>query len=75
MAQSFSASNQAVIAVRASAQAGNNEICLTDDSGKELIRHTPALGYDVVILSSPELVKGQSYTLQIGAVTNPVTAN
>lgn len=74
MAQSFSDPEQGAIAVRASAQAGSNEIRLTDQAGRELLRHMPALGYNVVILSSPDIVRGQTYILYAGAASGEITA-
>ena len=75
MAQTFSSSGQGVIAVRAGNISAGTQITLTDDSGNVLISHAPALGYNVVILSSPQLQKGQTYNLTIGAQSSNVTAN
>ena len=75
MAQTFSSSGQGVISVRAGNIAANTQITLADESGNVLISHTPALGYNVVILSSPQLQKGQTYTLTVGTQTSNVTAN
>ena len=52
-----------------------SKVTYTDDDGNTLISHTPALGYNIVILSSPNLVKGQTYTLAIGSQTSQVKAN
>ena len=66
MAQTFSDSEQGVIAVRAGNQSANTQITLTDSDGKIVISYAPALPFSVVILSSPEMVKGQTYTLSVG---------
>lgn len=75
MAQTFSDSEQGVIAVQVGSAAAGTQIKLTDGKGSELIDHTPALGYNVVILSTPEIKAGQTYTLAIGSQSAEVTAN
>ena len=75
MNQTFSDAKQGVIAISVGKQSGDTEIRLMDNEGKECLTHTPALDYSVVILSSPELVKGQSYTVSVGLATGTVTVN
>ena len=75
MAQTLTGSGQGVIAVRAGNIAANTQITLADSSGKVLLTHTPALGCNVVILSGPEIQKGETYTLTVGAQRNQVKAN
>lgn len=75
MAQSFSDATQGVIAVNAGNQAAGTVITLTDSEGNTVLTHTPALGFAVVILSSPDIVSGKSYTLTIGSLTKELTAN
>lgn len=67
MAQTFSDSQQGVIALRVGNRTAGTEIVLKDEAGKVLLSHKPELDFAVVILSSPELVKGQTYTIMIGA--------
>lgn len=74
MAHSFSQASQGVIAVRVNGNDGT-QITLTDSNGKVLVDHTPELGFALVILSTPEMVKGQTYTLTVGNTTNSITAN
>ncbi len=66
MAQSFSDSDQGVIAVSVGNQSANSKIVLKDKTGKELISYTPELSYQVVILSTPEMEPGESYTITVG---------
>ena len=75
MAQSFSSSEQGVIAVRVNNQSAGTKITLTDQSGKVLVEHTPELSFAVVILSSPDLVSGETYRLRVGTNENDVKAN
>lgn len=75
MAQSFSASEQGVVAVSAGTQEAGTTVTLTDQDGEELLSSTPALSFDVVILSSPDLVSGERYTLTVGSSSEEVEAN
>ena len=75
MAQSFSDSKQGVVAVNAGSQTAGTQITLTDKNGTVLLTRTPELPFAVVILSSPELVKGETYILTVGEAQGEVTAN
>ncbi len=75
MAQSFSDSKQGVVAVRVGNIAADTKLTLRDSSGKVLLAQMPSLDYAVVILSSPELESGESYTLTIGDRSQSVTAS
>ena len=48
---------------------------LTDSKGNVLLTQTPELAYSLVILSSPDLVSGESYTLSYGTTTKTITAD
>ena len=63
MAQSFSDSEQGVIAIKSGNQAAETQIILKDSKGNTIISHKPELDFAVVILSTPDLVKGEKYTL------------
>ena len=66
MAQSFSGSeNQGIIAVQGSA-AAETQITVKDSKGNALISCTPKLSFNVVIISSPDIQKGETYTITIG---------
>ena len=66
MAQSFSDSEQGVIAVRVGNCAANTRILLTDASGNTVLSVSPKLDFAVVILSAPGIVKGETYTITVG---------
>ena len=74
MAQSFSSSEQGVIAVNTGNQSAGTKVTLTDKSGNVLLSHTPDLDYTVVILSSPDLVSGEEYTLTVGGQSGSFAA-
>ncbi len=76
MAQTFSQSvGQGVIAVSVGNQSAGTEITLTDGDGNVVLRHTPALSYAIVILSSPDIVKGETYTITVGSASGSFEAN
>ena len=75
MAQSFSDSEQGVVAVSVGNQAAGTEIILKDADGKEIINYAPELDFAVVILSSPDIKKGVSYTLMVGSQSGEIVAN
>lgn len=75
MAQTFSSSEQGVISFNAGTQPAGTQIQLKDSQGNTLITHTPALDFEVVILSSPEIVSGETYTVTVGSSTGTFTAN
>ena len=75
MAQSFSDSTQGVVALNAGSRPAGTEIVLKDSSGKVIISRTPELDFAVVILSSPEIKKGETYTVVIGSDTGEFEAS
>ncbi len=75
MAQTFSDSQQGVIAMTVGNRSAETEIVLKDAKGNTIITHKPALDFALVILSSPELVKGETYKVRIGTDTGEIQAN
>ena len=75
MAQTFSDSEQGVLSVSVGNQAAGTKITLTDSDGNELITCTPEMSFGVVILSSPDIVSGETYTITIGSVSGSFEAD
>ena len=75
MAQTFSDSKQGVVAVSVGNQSAGTKIVLKDKSGKTIIEHTPELNFAVVILSSPDIKKGETYTVTVGSESGEFEAN
>lgn len=69
MAQTFSGSSQGVISVSAGSQAAGTPITLTDEAGNVIISYSPELAFQVIILSSPDMVCGQRYTIAVGSLS------
>lgn len=75
MAQSFSDSEQGVIAISVGNQSAGTKIVLKDKSGKTIIEHSPELNFAVVILSSPDIKKGEAYTVTVGSESGEFEAS
>ena len=73
MAQTFRSAEQGVVAERVSGEAGE-EIVLADASGTALLTLSPALDFQFIVLSSPDLVSGEAYTLTVGGASTEVQA-
>ena len=74
MAQTFRSAEQGVVTERVSGEAGE-EIVLADASGTALLTLSPALDFQFVLLSSPDLVSGETYALTIGGTSTEVQAS
>ncbi len=75
MAQTFSDSKQGVVAVSVGNQSAGTNITLKDKSGKILITYAPELSFSVVILSSPDIVSGETYTITVGSESGKFEAS
>lgn len=74
MAQIFDESEQGVFAVSAGKTSAGTEICIYDADGNLLLSHTPELDYEVVIFSSPEIQKGETYKITVNGVSGEFEA-
>ena len=75
MAQTFGDSEQGVIAVQVGSQGIGTQIILQDKNGNTVLSHTPELNFAVVILSCPEMVKGETYTITVGTQNGSFAAS
>lgn len=75
MAQTFSDSEQGVVAVSVGNQSAGTTVTLTDQNGNALLSVTPELSFAVVILSSPDIVSGETYTITVGSVSGEFEAS
>ena len=74
MAQTFSDSEQGVFAVSVGNQSAGTNITLQDKNGNTIISYAPELSFVVVILSSPDIVSGETYTITVGATSGEFEA-
>lgn len=75
MAMTFSSSQQGVVAVNVGNQSAGADITLKDSSGNTIITHSPDENFAVAILSSPDIVSGETYTISVGSVSGDITAD
>lgn len=76
MAQTFSDSeNQGVIAINAGTQQANTNIVVKDKLGNTIISYSPELSFNVVIISTPEMQKGETYKVTVGSQTSEFEAS
>lgn len=76
MAQTFSAeSSQGVIACTTGSQQAGSVITITDASGRVVFSHEAEYSYVLIIISSPDLVKGETYTITIGSLSGDLQAS
>lgn len=75
MAQTFSSSSQGVVAIRASNQSADSVVTLKDKNGDTILSCTPKLPFAVVILSSPDIISGETYTISVGTDSGEVVAS
>lgn len=75
MAQTFSGGSQGVFAVNVGSQSAGTNITLKDKNGNAIISYAPELSFSVVILSSPDIVSGESYTITIGSESGTFEAS
>ena len=75
MAQTFSASEQGVIAVSVGNQAANTTVTVQNAKGETVLTYAPELPFAVFIYSDPALQTGATYTITVGSQSGSVTAN
>ena len=75
MAQTFSDSEQGVFAVSVGNQTAGTKIELKDSKGNVIISYEPELSFAVVILSSPDIVKGETYSINVGSTSGEFEAS
>ena len=74
MAQSFSDSTQGVIAVSVGNQQAGTLITLEDSKGNIIVSYEPELSFAIVILCTPDIVKGDTYKITVGEVSGEFEA-
>ncbi len=74
MAQTFSDSSQGVIALNVNTQEAGTVVNVKDSDGNNVITCSPELSFEVVILSSPQIVSGGTYTIEIGSYSGEFQA-
>lgn len=74
MAQNFSSdSTQGCMLVTVAESTLTGDLTLTDSDGNVIVSYSPEKAYNSVVISSPDIKKGATYTLATGDTTNTVT--
>lgn len=75
MAQGFSDSSTqySILNHFSTALSAGDAIALKDSSGKTIVSYSPAKSYSSVVISSPELTKGETYLLSAGSQSETLT--
>lgn len=76
MAQTFSTGGQGVLSVSVGqGQPARTQISVSDGEGKVLIDHTPELPFSVIIISTPDMVSGETYHVKVGQLEGEIQAD
>lgn len=75
MAQTFSGAEQGVVSLSVGNQSAGTAVTLADQNGNSLLSYTPEMSFQVVILSSPDMVSGETYTITVGTASSQVVAD
>ncbi len=67
MVQTFSESEQGVLAINVGQQRAGTKITVSDADGNLLIEHYPEMDFGLLIYSDADIVKGESYTVSVGS--------
>ena len=74
MAQNFdSSSTQGVMMVNVEEQEANTDIVLLNSNGDEILSWTAEKEYSSVIISSPDIKNGETYTIKAGTAEQSIT--
>ena len=74
MAEGFTENTQGYIAARVGSASQGTDLTVTDGRGNILVDVTPDNSFNYVLISTPEMVSGQTYTLTVGGSDDSVTA-
>ncbi len=75
MAQTFSASEQGVIALSVGTQSAGTKITLADKKGNIIVSYAPELSFQIVIISTPDMKSGEEYTITVGSQSGEFEAS
>ncbi len=75
MAQTITSPEQGVIALSVGNQSAGTKITVSDSEGNLILSYEPALSFAIVIVSTPDIVKGEAYKVSVGTQTGEFKAN
>lgn len=74
MAHSFSGGSQSSLAIQVSNASAGTVITIQNAAGATLLSYDAPLAFGLIIFSSPDIISGQQYTLQVGNASGTFTA-
>lgn len=76
MAQTFaSSSTQGVISCTTGNQTAGSTVTVKDSSGNVILSYDVEYSCVLVIISSPDIIKGETYTLTVGSTSGSIEAS
>ena len=75
MAQSLQGLGQGVLGVSVGTQEAGTAWEVLDSQGKRILSGNPGKTYQCIVISSPDLVAGETYTLKVGTLKGQLQAN
>ena len=75
MAQSFSENTQGVLALKTGNCIAGTQITVTDAKGNTILDYAPILDFGLLVLSTPDIVSGETYTVTMDGQSYDFTAN
>lgn len=73
MEMNFTEASQGSAIVSVGNQSSGTTVSVTDSSGNELLSFTPAASYNCLLISSPELSAGETYSITAGGSSQEIT--
>ena len=73
MEMNMSQASQGSVLVSTGNQSAETEITVTDSSGNAILSFTPSTSYSCVLISSPDLLIGETYTITVDGTSQEVT--
>lgn len=73
MAQNITEATQGSILVTTETKSAGTEVTVTDEDGNEILSFTPDASYSCIIVSSPDLKDGETYTITAGTGSQEIT--
>ncbi len=73
MATNFTSANgQGAIMVNIGLVQANQKLAVYDKNGKEILSHTFEKSYNSIVITSPDIQKGNTYTIKVGSISEKV---
>ena len=75
MAQTFSAGTQGVVSINVGNVSAGTQLIVEDSDGNLIVDVTPKLAYQIAVISTPDMVSGEEYTVTVGTTEGTFEAD